>query len=89
MAFFSTKTALDADIAAEAGAAHAAGIRFFVVCENARGEWFALHADDQGHAGALARHWVDTLGCRGASCWRLFPWGAGPEAFFLYLEDAG
>jgi hypothetical protein len=59
------------------------------VCENARGEWFALHADDQGHAGVLARHWVDTLGCRGASCWRLFGFGAGPEAFFVYLEDAG
>ena len=80
-------SSLQAEIAAQAAAAHAAGIRFFVICENQAGEWFALHADNQGHAGALARHWVDTIGCRGASCWRLYEWGAAPAPFFTYLED--
>jgi hypothetical protein len=77
------------EIKDQSAAAYAAGIHFFVVVENARGEWHALHADDQGHAGALARHWVDVLGCRGASCWRLFPDGPAPEGFFSYFEQMG
>jgi hypothetical protein len=80
-------SSLQAEIAAQAAAAYGAGVRFYVICEGAGGEWFALHADDQGHAGALARHWVDILGCRGASCWRLYSWGSGAQPFFTYLED--
>lgn len=78
-------SSLQAEIAAQAGAAYRAGVRFYVVCEGADGRWFALHADDQGHAGALARHWVDVLGCRGADCYRLQPWG-GNQPFFQYFE---
>jgi hypothetical protein len=80
--------ALWSEIEDQGSAAYAAGVRFFVVVENAKGEWFALHADDQDHAARLARHWVDVIGCRGASCWRLFAWGHhGDEAFFSYFES--
>lgn len=78
---------LFAHIATEAPRAYANGIRFFVAVESERGDWFALHADDQGHAGALARNWVDVVGARGASCWRLLPDGPAPDAFFRYYED--
>lgn len=87
MVHFSSPS-LWAEIKAQAPQAYAAGVRFFVLVENQRGEWFALHADDQGHASALARHWVDVLGCRGASCWRLYSFGPAEEAgsFFSYFE---
>lgn len=84
-----SSSSLWAEIAADAAKAYAAGIHFFVVVENGGGEWFALHADDQAHAAALAHHWVDALGCRGASCWRLFSFGPAPEAFYSYFEPFG
>lgn len=74
------------EVKAEAFKAYAWGLRFFVAVECADGQWIALHADDQGHAGKLAQCWVDDLGNRGASCWRLYPDGPGPEAFYSYFE---
>jgi len=59
----------------------AQGINFTVAVENASGEWFLLHADDQAHAATLACHWVDTMGARGASCWRLLTDGPAPRSF--------
>ena len=59
----------------------AQGIRFTVAVENNRGEWFLLHAEDQSHASDLAHHWVNTMGARGASCWRLFDDGVSKRSF--------
>lgn len=49
--------------------------RFVVLVEADDGSWFELDADDQGHAGVLARNIVDVMGARGASCWRVLPNG--------------
>lgn len=49
----------------------AQGINFTVAVENQRGEWFLLHAEDMAHAINLAHNWVDVIGARGASIWRL------------------
>ncbi len=86
MAHHLSLDSLFSEVRSEAAKAYAWGLRFFVAVENAKGEWFALHADDQAHAAKLAQVWVDDVGCRGASCWRLYPDGPGPEAFFLYFE---
>jgi len=59
----------------------AQGINFTVAVENAKGEWFLLHADSQHHALNLAQNWVDTLGARGASCWRLHEDGPAKRSF--------
>jgi hypothetical protein len=59
----------------------AQGIRFVTAVETERGEWLLLHADDQGHAGALAHSWVDDMGARGASCWRIFEHGLASKPF--------
>lgn len=67
----------------------AQGVKFVVAVENQRGEWFLLHADDQGHAGALARNWVEAMGARGASCRRIFADGVAPKPFFTIYEDCG
>ncbi|MEY4942614.1 MAG: hypothetical protein RL254_795 [Planctomycetota bacterium] len=67
----------------------AEGIKFVVAVENAKGEWFLLHADDQGHAGNLAKIWVETMGARGASCRRIFSVGVAPKPFFTIYEDCG
>lgn len=67
----------------------AQGVRAIVAVENQRGEWFLLHADDHDHAGALARNWVDTMGARGASCWRLFEHGMGNKPFATVYEEMG
>lgn len=65
------------------------GIKFVVAVENAKGEWFLLHADDQGHAGALARNWVENMGARGASCRRIFADGIAPKPFLTVYEQCG
>ena len=75
------------EIEQAAAMAYANGIRFFVAVESQAGEWFALHADDQGHAGILARAWVDDMGARGASCWRLYPDGPALAPFAVLFEQ--
>jgi predicted component of type VI protein secretion system len=65
----------------------AQGFPFAVAVENQRGEWFILNAEDQGHAGTLAQHWVETMGARGASCWRLFDHGLAPKPFHTVFEQ--
>ena len=67
----------------------AAGVKFVVAVENAKGEWFLLHACDQGHASNLAKVWVETMGARGASCRRLFADGVAHKPFFSIYEDCG
>jgi hypothetical protein len=63
--------------------------KFVVLVEADDGSWCELDADDQGHAGVLARNWVDTLGARGASCWRVFPGGTlDGRPFFTHYETA-
>lgn len=47
------------------------GANFVVCVECDDGSWCELDADDQGHAGVLARNWVETQDARGASCWRV------------------
>lgn len=59
------------------------GINFTVAVENEKGEWFLLHAESQSHAIDLAHHWVDTMNCRGASCWRIYSDGIAPKSFAL------
>ena len=59
----------------------AQGINFIVAVENQSGEWFLLHAYDQAHAATQALHWVDTMGARGTSCWRIFEDGPAPRSF--------
>ncbi len=63
------------------------GVKFVVAVENAKGEWFLLHADDQGHAGTLARNWVENMGARGASCRRIFADGIAPKPFLTVFEQ--
>jgi hypothetical protein len=65
----------------------ATGIKFAVAVENSRGEWFLLHADDQHHASVIARHWVETMNARGASCRRIFADGIAAKPFFTVYED--
>jgi hypothetical protein len=65
----------------------AQGINFTVAVENARGEWFLLHAESQSHASDLAHHWVNTMGARGASCWRIFEDGIAPKKFALVVPE--
>jgi|JI10StandDraft_1071094.scaffolds.fasta_scaffold3624632_2 hypothetical protein len=65
------------------------GVKFVVAVENAKGEWFLLHADDQGHAGTLARDWVENMGARGASCRRIFADGIAPKPFLTVYEQCG
>ena len=50
-----SSSSLWAEIKAQAPKAYRAGIHFFVVIEGHAGDWFALHADDQGHAARLAQ----------------------------------
>lgn len=49
--------------------------KFVVLVEASDGSWCEMDADDQGHAGVLARNIVDVVGARGASCWRALPNG--------------
>lgn len=49
--------------------------QFVVLVEVDDGSWCELDADDQAHAGVLARNWVDQGNARGASCWRVFAGG--------------
>ncbi len=49
--------------------------KFVVLVEASDGSWCEMDADDQGHAGVLARNIVDVIGARGASCWRVLPGG--------------
>lgn len=64
--------------------------RFVVLVEADDASWFELDADDQGHAGVLARNVVDTQSARGASCWRVFAGGEiGPHAFYSCFEQVG
>jgi hypothetical protein len=65
----------------------AQGINFTVAVENSHGEWFLLHAEDQGHASDLAHHWVETMGARGASCWRLFEDGIAKRSFATIFPE--
>jgi hypothetical protein len=65
----------------------AAGVTFTVAVENQRGEWFLLHADGDAHAGRLARNWVDTMGARGASCWKLTAGGRARKPSLTVYED--
>lgn len=87
MFFVSLSQAFEAATPAACKALIAQGINFTVAIENARGEWFLLHAEDQAHAADLARHWVDTMGARGASCWRLFENGPAPRAFATVFAE--
>lgn len=83
----SLSQAFEAATPAACKALIAQGIRFTVAVENARGEWFLLHAEDQDHAANLAHHWVDTMGARGASCWRIFENGPAPKSFATVFPD--
>lgn len=65
----------------------AQGINFTVAVENERGEWFLLHAENIGHASDLAHNWVDVMGARGASCWRIFEDGIAPKKAMLVLPE--
>lgn len=65
------------------------GVKFAVAVENAKGEWFLLHAEDQHHAGTLARNWVDNMGARGASCRRVFADGIAAKPFLTVYEQCG
>jgi hypothetical protein len=77
----SLSQAFEAATPAACKALIAQGINFIVAVENEVGEWMLLHADDQAHASTLAHHWVDTMGARGTSCWRIFNDGPAPRAF--------
>lgn len=61
----------------------------FVVCVEADdGSWFELDADDQAHAGVLARNVVDKMDARGASCWRVFAGGdISGKPFFTHWHS--
>lgn len=86
--FFSSLSAALADATpAACSALIAQGIKFCVAVENQRGEWFLLHADDQGHAGSLANHWVEAMGARGASARRIFPEGIAAKPFLTVFEQ--
>jgi len=87
MPHFSLSEAFSEATPAACKALLAQGIRFATAVETARGEWFLLHADDQGHAGTLAQSWVDTMGARGASCWRIFEYGMGSHPFFTIFAQ--
>jgi hypothetical protein len=87
MFFSSLSAAFSEATPAACKALIAQGIKFVVAVENQRGEWFLLHAEDQNHAGTLARNWVDTLGARGASAWRLFDFGPSNKPFMTAFEE--
>ena len=57
----------------------AQGINFTVAVENDCGEWSLLHAENMAHAINLAHNWVDVIGARGASVWRIFDDGIAPK----------
>lgn len=86
MFFPSLSAALAATTSADCQSLIAQGIKFCVAVENQRGKWFLLHADDQGHAGTLATHWVDVMGARGASARRIFPEGIAVKPFLTVFE---
>ena len=51
-----------------------------------RGSWFELDADNQDHAGVLARNQVDKMNARGATCWRVVIEGElGARPFYNYF----
>lgn len=66
------------------------GAKFVVCVEVDDGSWCELDADDQGHAGVLARNWVSAQNARGASCWRVLRMYAGElgaQAFYTVYEN--
>jgi hypothetical protein len=75
----SLSSAFEAATPAACKALLAQGITFTVAVENDRGEWFLLHAEDMAHAMNLAHNWVDVMGARGASIWRIFDDGIAPK----------
>lgn len=64
----------------------ARGAKFVVAVEADDGSWFELDADDQGHAGVLARNAVDAMSARGASCWRVMDGRYLGRAFYSCFE---
>ena len=79
--------ALQAEIEAGAQQVLSSGVSFLTIVHTHDAKWIALHAKDQGQGGAQARAWVDVMGNRGASCWRLYPWGLGPEPLYSYTPE--
>lgn len=47
------------------------GVTALVLVENAKGEFFFLHADDLAHGERLARNWVDVMSARACSVWSI------------------
>jgi hypothetical protein len=46
-------------------------VEYVVTVEVDDGSWCELDATDEAHAKTLAHNWVDKLGARGCSCWRV------------------
>jgi hypothetical protein len=84
---FSLSQAFEAATPVACKALVAQGINFTVAVENDRGEWFLLHAEDVSHAINLARNWVDVMGARGASIWRIFEDGIAPKKCSLVQPE--
>jgi hypothetical protein len=84
---FSLSQAFEAATPAACKALVAQGINFTVAVENDRGEWFLLHAEDISNAMNLARNWVDVMGARGASIWRIFEDGIAPKKCSLVQPE--
>lgn len=64
--------------------------KFVVMVECDDGSWCELDADDQGHAGTLARNFVDKQNARGASCRRVDTRTGElhPKSFYHYYAIA-
>ena len=84
---FSLSQAFEAATPTACKALVAKGINFTVAVENDRGEWFLLHAEDISNAMNLARNWVDVMGARGASIWRIFEDGIAPKKCSLVQPE--
>ena len=58
----------------------AKGVRCIVYIEKANGEWVLDHAESYEQASNIARAWIDDMGARGCSIWRLMTRLASPSS---------
>lgn len=86
MSKFAATSAADLRTAPRNAGRLARKVEYVVTVEVDDGSWCELDAIHVPHAKTLARNWVDKLGARGCSCWRvrLIDGRLTPNPFYTY-----